>query len=626
MSKNFNYFNQLNAALLAGVEQLLGAAMVEPAEDLPTLVARTLTPTRNPRHGDFTSTVALQLAGQLRQAPQAVAAALLTQIPDLDFVSKITPVRGYLNFTFTPEIKTEIVKTILTAPMLPWGTGAISTYGEAGSVKSAILLEFVSANPTGPLHVGHGRAAVVGDVLGNILTFAGYPVHREYYVNDAGRQVQILATSVWFRYFSDESAPTLPEGLYQGDYLADLAQAPKIKSQLAQLTPPTRSSGNLSGEAGIDYFIEQFRTQFASPAAADDFVGTVAAAGLALIKTDLTRLGVAPYDCWFSEQSLHATGQLAHVISMLKKELPKNIFTAEGALWFRSTAYGDDKDRVLRRADGRWTYFAADLAYHADKLSRFPPVGMTWTFLNILGADHHGYTPRLAAAVAALAKATLKSPPTLKSLLIQFVGLVKDGVRIKNSTRAGNFLPLAQLMDEIGVDAARYFYLMRKNDQNFDIDLALAKEQSPNNPVYYLQYAHARAAGVLRAWEKEFNGVDWNPGAVDQPLPAVIAQANLSGLQSNPAALVLCQTLAEYPNLVQNVAETASVHLFVNYLNSLATAFHRYYDQTRILTNPDDPELPGRLALLGAAKIVLNAGLKLLGISAPAVMNKNPNN
>ena len=629
IDKAIDYRIQVAEALLAAARVVVGSARAPALEKLfvPENFLRTVGAPKNPAHGDYACGVAFQLAAALKKPPADIAQALIDNFISPASVATITAARGFVDITLTPAAKTQVVTDILSAGIAPGAGDALplAAYGRAKPTGKTVLLEFVSANPTGPLHVGHGRAAAVGDALARILDFAGLTVQREYYINDAGRQAEILATSAWLRYFRGFNGE-LPPGLYQGAYMAQLLEDSEVRMALESAQSPDWEalSGQIkdkSLDAGVDFLNSACQAAFGTPTAAAAFVGQMSAAGLALIKKDLAAFGIAPFTTWVSEQTLHQTGKIDLVVQQLKAQAPEYIYSADGALWLRTTQLGDDKDRVLQRQDGRWTYFAADLAYHADKLRRLTAQGQPSTLINILGADHHGYVPRLAGAVSLLPAGTMR--PNLEALMIQLVALIRDGVRIKMSTRAGDFIPLVELIDEIGRDSARYFYVMRKNDQHFELDLALAKSRNNKNPLFYLQYAHARAAGVFRTWHKKFGGVAiaaWERGEPPAPGLANILTASLEALSTDPAAVRLLDALRIFPTALATAATQRTVHSFANYLQDLAAALHNYYDKTRLLTTPNDPELPGRLALMLATKIMLRTGLTLLGVSAPEQM------
>ena len=562
-----------------------GCARVSPAAG-----AAAVQKPRDSRRGDFVCTAAIPLAAALKQNPRGVAEEILQKTALPDFVESADIAgAGYINIKIYAAAKLAVIGEILRR-------GA--DFGRAAAKNETILLEFVSANPTGPLHIGHGRAAAYGDSLAKILAFSGYEVRREYYVNDAGRQTDILAASVWLRYFLPETE-SLPEGAYQGDYLADIPAAkeflqPMPAPDLEKLRAEIRGK---SADETADILAAAMRAGFDSPARREEFIRTVAKSVLAMIKRDLDALKVAPFDCWFSERAMRGEDKIAAAITALRRG--DNIYEKDGALWFRATAFGDDKDRVLRRANGEFTYFAADIAYHHDKFSR--PARARLRLLNILGADHHGYITRLSAAMAALGH----DGKLLETQLIQFVALINDGRRAKMSTRAGEFVELTALVEEIGPDAARFFYVSRKNDQHLDFDIKLAMDKSRKNPVYYLQYAHARADAVLRKWEGDAES---------------LAAADCAPLAENPAALELCARLAAFPAAAARAAEDRAAHSLAAFLQELAGDLHNYYEQTRILAEPPDSAMEARLAALAAAKTVMQTGLGLLGMTAPERM------
>ena len=565
------------------------------ADACAELSSAAVSPIETPREkmrGDFACAAALQLARILKRPPPDIAAAILSRAALPDFVEEAKIEGGYINIKIKAISKLAIVDEVLSRG---------GDFGRGEDKNESVLLEFVSANPTGPLHVGHGRAAAYGDSLANILQFAGCKVMREYYVNDAGRQAEILAASVWLRRLLRERGrgEEIPAGAYRGDYLADVESEtrvlpppespPDVDRILADMRANSADrAGDILAAAMGESFPESARTAFVR--AVSDHV-------LAIIKTDLRLLGVRDFDNWFSEQSMHDKGLPDLAIDKIREHSPDALYEKDGALWFRATARGDSKDRVLRRADGRRTYFAADIAYHRDKFSR----GMS-RLINVLGADHHGYVPRLKAAVDALGCDSEK----METVLIQFVALVNQGQRMKMSTRAGEFVRLSELIKAIGKteaegkDAARFFYVSRKNDQHLDFDLRLAAERSRKNPVFYLQYAYARAASILRSWGGDVGA---------------LCGADLAALTQNPAAAALCARLAEFPVVISQAADDRAVHSLATFLQELAAAMHHYYEQTRILGETPDAGMRGRLALLAAAQTVLRNGLTLLGIS-----------
>ena len=550
---------------------------------------------RDRQHGDYACAAALTLAPLLKRPPAAIAAEILAHIQLPDFVESATIVGGYINIKIKTAAKLAIIGEILHRD---------KDFGRRTNHHETILLEFVSANPTGPLHIGHGRAAAFGDSLANILKFVGAEVWREYYVNDAGRQTDILAASVWLRYFLPP-ATDMPDGSYRGEYLC--AVLPAVQSFLQDLPPPSITTlfaqmKNHSADQAGDVLIAALHEGFVDVAARTAFVCAVSAAVLDMIKKDLTALAVAEFDAWFSERSLYTDEQLSAVIEQLRRRDADSIYEQDGALWFRAGARGDDKDRVLRRANGNYTYFTADIAYHHHKMSRPLAAGRQRRLINILGADHHGYVPRLRAAIDALGH----DSQLLETQLIQFVALVNGGQRIKMSTRGGEFVPLSELIEKTDSDAARFFYVCRKNDQHLDFDIKLATAKNRQNPVYYLKYAHARAAAVFRRWAGD---------------KQTLHNVDCASLSDNPAAMALCAILAAFPDAVATAAKERAVHLLAAFLQDLAAALHEYYESARIIGN--DSGMLARLALLSAAQTTIAIGLGLLGIGAPERMDKN---
>lgn len=549
---------------------------------------------RNPSHGDYACAIAMQLAGELRRPPPDIAADILRRAALPDFVEKADVVGGYINIRLTHAAKTAVIGEALRRG---------PDFGRGEDNRQTLLVEFVSANPTGPLHIGHGRAAAYGDSLANILDFAGFEVRREYYVNDAGLQSEVLAGSAWLRRFltDGEGQADMPHGAYRGEYLA--AALPAAEPFLKDAPAPDSGLSERMSAASTEEAASMLAAAARESMGADrvaKLADAVSGAVLDMIKADLQALNVK-FDRWFFEHELHDEGLPESAIEALREKDPGHIYEKDGALWFRSTQYGDDKDRVLRRANGQLTYFAADVAYHRDKLERDVSAERRLGLINVLGADHHGYVPRLSAAVAALGG----DPKILEAQIIQFVALLEDGRRVKMSTRAGEFVALSDLVAKAGADAARFFYVSRKNDQRLDFDIALAAKQSAQNPVYYLQYAHARAAAIFRKWGGDLaslTGVDCAPIAED------------------PAAMALCAQTGIFPSAVTDAAAERAPHLLANYLRELAAHMHDYYEKTRILAEPPDAAMTARLALLAAAQTALRNGLSLLGVSAPESM------
>ncbi|HNQ75127.1 MAG TPA: arginine--tRNA ligase [Pseudothauera hydrothermalis] len=576
---------------------LLRAALksVAPAQADATIV---LERPKQASHGDFATNLALQLAKPLRRNPRELAALLLAELPASPLVAKAEVAgAGFINFTLAAQAKTAVVREVLTR-------GA--DYGRGAHKGVKVQVEFVSANPTGPLHVGHGRGAAYGASLSDLLELAGYEVVREYYVNDAGRQMDILALSTWLRYLAFFGIQVeFPPNAYQGDYVIDMARelSDAHQDRFAKVTleqvlagtpglPPAERKDDAAvqqREAHLDALIANAKRLLG-----EDYAwvhGFALNEQLSDCREDLAEFGVR-FDKWFSEQSLFDTGLVERAIGQLEKA--GHIYVQDGAKWFRSTEFGDEKDRVVQRENGLFTYFASDIAYHLNKYERgFDRI------IDIWGADHHGYIPRVRGAIAALGL----PPEKLEVALVQFAVLYRNGQKTSMSTRAGEFVTLRQLRREVGNDACRFFYVLRKSDQHLDFDLDLAKSQSNENPVYYVQYAHARVCSVLAQWGGEV---------------AELCEADLGRLQ-NARELALCARLASYPELVQNAAADYAPHQIAFYLKDLAAEFHGWYNAERMLVDDEALKL-ARLALAAAVRQVLASGLKVLGVSAPASM------
>jgi len=549
-------------------------------------------------HGDYACNVALQLAKQLKRNPREIATALIDELPASPWVERVEIAgAGFINVFLKPNARYEVVRRILATRERYGG----STLGAGKKVQ----VEFVSANPTGPLHVGHGRGAAYGASLANVLEAAGFAVTREYYTNDAGRQMDILATSVWLRYLESggEHVP-FPPNAYQGEYVKAMA-AQIVASHGRKFMHP--AAGVLDGvpslpaaerddkeagterEAHLDALITATKRTLGEEYA---FIHHFALTEqLGDCREDLAEFGVT-FDRWFSEQSLFDTGMVERAMDKLAAS--GHLYEQDGATWFRSTLFGDEKDRVVRRDNGQFTYFAPDIAYHFDKFERGYDL-----VIDVWGADHHGYVPRVKGALQALGI----DPSRLTVALVQFAVLYRDGKKASMSTRAGQYVTLRELRSEVGKDAARFFYVLRKSDQHLDFDLDLAKSQSNENPVYYIQYAHARVASVLREWNGDI---------------ADLRGVDLSALDS-PAEIQLTQRLIDYPDALESAARDLAPHVIAFYLKDLAGDFHSYYNGTRFLVE-DEPVKLARLALAVAAQQVLKDGLALLGVSAPEKM------
>ena len=549
------------------------------AEEIPLSIERPA----NPEHGDYASNIALQLSKRLRRNPRQIAEEIAkASAPALAATGLFEPLTvagaGFLNIRVKPEAKLEVIRQVLEQG---------KDYGRVKTEKEeSIQIEFVSANPTGPLHVGHGRGAAYGDSLAKLLEFAGARVTREFYVNDAGRQMDILALSVWLRYLQMRNMDVpFPEEGYRGDYVRDIA------ARLANenLAGKADFSGVLpDADAEIDRLIDLAKTTLG-----DGWKRVhrfALEAMLADQREDLAAFRVS-FDHWSSEQALHDKGLIDKALRLLQAR--GHLFEQGGALWFRSSAFGDEKDRVVRRENGQYTYFASDIAYHLDKFERgFDRVIDVW------GADHHGYVPRVKGALEAFGL----DPGRLEIALVQFAVLYRNGEKVAMGKRSGEFVTLRELREEVGNDAARFFYVLRKSDQHLDFDLDLAKSESSDNPVYYVQYAHARVCSVFAQIER------W-----DFP-----KNLSLEPLKSD-RELLLAQRLAEFPELILTAARERAPHSLAFYLRELAAEFHSYYNAERILVD-DETLRSARLALSAAVRQTLANGLSLLGVSAPEKM------
>ncbi len=546
--------------------------------------------TRQKEHGDFASNVAMTLAKVAGKNPRELAALIVKAMPVDPSISKLEIAGpGFINVFLAEDARYTVLETIFSKG---------DQYGLAEpNSKQKIMVEFVSANPTGPLHVGHGRGAVYGDALARVLTAAGNTVEREYYVNDAGRQMQILATSLWIRYAQEAGlSVTLPSNAYQGDYIQTMAKELYAEYQAKFILEPNSLQAAQSGledEAALDALIESVKQQLGAEAYGVFFnkaLGSI----LDDIKDDLAGFGI-DYDTWYSEQSLFDSNKVSTVIDRLKAS--GDVVEKGGALWFLSTKYGDEKDRVVVRENGQPTYFASDIAYHYDKLARGFDLA-----INIWGSDHHGYIPRVKASMQALGL----DPEQLKVLLVQFAVLYRGGEKLGMSTRSGQFITLRELREEIGSDAARFFYTQRKSEQHMDFDLDLAKSKSNENPMYYVQYAHARISRIFTTANER--GI-----AIAAP-----QEADYSLLSGEHETAILKQ-LERFPELIVNAAANYEPHQITYYLRDLATAFHSWYNSSRFL-ELDDAERDAMLALCSAVRQVLRNGLMIIGVAAPTSM------
>ena len=521
------------------------------------------------KHGDFSSNIALQSARILKKPPMELAQAFIDavgrQLQSAGLEDRVERLEvkqpGFINFFLAGAAYYGILEQVFSEGeeygRTPLGQG------------QKIQIEFVSANPTGPLSVAHARQAAVGDCLGNILRFSGFDVTKEYYVNDEGNQINILGRSILARAreILGDAQAKFPEEGYQGEYIRDMARVFLAENGISCLSALESRLPEEFSRFGVSTLMN-------------------------VIQKELKDFGVQ-FDAWSYQSRVASDAQVGKTLSYLEEK--GFLYEKDGALWFRSTQFGDDKDRVLRKSDGAYTYFAPDIAYHQDKFSRgFDKV------VNIWGPDHHGYIPRISAAVEALGR----PPETLKVLIVQLATLYRDGQPVSMSTRRGQYISLQEVMDEVGVDAARFFFLMRSIKAHLDFDLELAKKETPENPVYYIQYAHARIHSVV-AKARELN-----LQARTRAFQALVQEEEQD----------LMTTIGRFADILQICCQQWDVFALVNYLLELATAFHRFYDKHRVV-DAEAPELSSeRLALIDATRIVLANGLRLVGVSAPTRM------
>ncbi len=529
--------------------------------DVPVIEVET---TKDQAHGDYASNLALVLASSLKQNPRHLAQTLVEGIENAGHVIRKVEIAGpgFINFFVADE---------------SWRSGLAEIEAQGEAYGSSLIgkgrrvqVEFVSANPTGPLHIGHARGAVVGDVIARILEKSGYSVFREYYINDAGNQMQNLGKSVYLRYAELLGREVdFPETCYQGDYIREIAR--EILAEEGNI--------HLDRNDAVPYFT--------------DYAGRIILAG---IKGDLAEFGVI-FDRYFSERELYEADKVSLLLKALEKE--GFVYSDGETLWFKSTALGDQKDRVVVRRSGEPTYFAADIAYHKDKLDRGFDL-----IIDVWGADHHGYIPRMTAGIQALGK----DKNSLKIVLVQLVNLLREGIPVAMSTRSGEFVTMREVIEEVGRDASRYNFLMRRSDSHLDFDLEVAKSQSNENPVYYVQYAHARISSILRLAEER-----------GLALPTY-AEVDLRKL-SLPEEMRLIKAIVRFPEVLEGAVRTLEPHRLTFYLNELAGEFHSYYNKNRVISS-DLPLVGARLYLVAAIRTVIKNGLAILGVSAPERMDK----
>ena len=566
---------------------------------------------RDSRNGHYASSAAMQLARKLKRRPADIAAEIVAGIPDNSLIGRLeTAGPGFVNIWLAPgALQAELGKIV--------AQGAAYGSGNLGEGRR-VLVEFVSANPTGPLHVGHGRHAALGDCLARLLEATGHKVWREYYVNDAGRQVEVLALSVWLRMAEQASGlDAFPQGAYRGKYVAELAarmtgELPEAAEAARQAKAPGGRASPPSGETTADKAAQQENApedddnpdrridaliRVARELLGEDLFSSIGRRAaewiLEDIRGDLADFGVR-FDSWQSERELVKGGEIEACL----EKLTGVTYRRDGALWFPAEKYGDEKDRVVVRADGRSTYFASDIAYHYGKRKRGADV-----LLDVLGADHHGYVDRVRAGLEALGE----PPSSLEVRLVQFVALYRGGERVAMSTRGGKFETLRNLREEVGVDAARFFYVSRAGEQHLDFDLDLARKQSNDNPVYYVQYAHARVASLFEKMRARGIGFSADEGR------------ERAGLLEHPREIDLMVALARLPETVEQAAVQRAPQVLAHFLMGLAQAFHGWYNHCKVLDAEQDLRC-ARLLLAQASGQVLRNGLGLLGVSAPRSM------
>jgi len=523
---------------------------------------------KNAEHGHFATNLPMALRGTQEKNPREIASVLKDQLQDVPGVFEKVDIAGpgFINFVLKSKQWYEELRTIVTLG---------NDYGRSQLGKgSRVVVEFVSANPTGPLHIGHGRGAALGDTLCRIFSFCGYEVASEFYINDAGRQIRLLGESIFSRWkqVKDPGYP-FPDDGYNGDYVFELARSVSEEVDLSKLEEEDAIS--TCARLGKEMMLEE-------------------------LKQDMELFRV-PFDVWFSEESLFKSGKIEKTLDELRKN--GHLYTKDGALWIKTLPYGDDKDRVLRKSDGEFTYFASDISYHIDKKER----GFSKA-INLWGADHHGYIPRMKAGL----EASNISGKWLSVMLIQLVKLWKGGQEIKMSKRSGSYVTLKELVEEVGIDAARFVFLSKHHDSALDFDIDLVKKQDSDNPVYYVQYAHARICSIFRKAEEE--GMDL-PRQPDPPLTGLVLDEEIS----------LMRMMAEFPILMEDVCRSLEPHRLTYYLTNLAALFHRYFNlgtkfpEHRIVTK-DRTLSEARLYLALGVKQIIGAGLELLGIHAPRKM------
>jgi arginyl-tRNA synthetase len=580
------------------ISLLADALQTIQTQSIPDLIIPetiTLQRCKDPSHGDLATNIALLLAKPLGKNPRDLAQMIVDAMANKSLLEKVEIAGpGFINFTLKQGQNNAVINQILQSDQ-PFG------HSQVGHQKP-IHFEFVSANPTGPLHVGHGRSAAFGSSLANILKAVGYKIHREYYVNDAGRQMRLLALSTWIRYMDLCETPVpMPEGIYMGTYMKDIAKdfyhLKGLAYAVSTKTLIPKIEAILQSGQENDRILDQYADlveDTISPSHYEDIKKFTLHTILDDIKDDLSEFGVH-YDSWFFESALFEEKLFEESIQLLKDG--GYTYEKDGALWFRATQLGDDKDRALIRSNGVPTYFASDVAYHLRSYKNFGAL------IDIFGADHHGYIPRLKAFLTGLGQ----DPNKLTVLLVQFAILYRGTEKISMSTRSGEFVTLRELRNEVGNDAARFFYIMRKPEQHLDFDLELAKSQSNENPIFYIQYAHARICSIFR----KLQDTHFDPSKAASP--------ESLALLTSPYEEALINQLAEYPETLDRAAKQYAPHLISHYCHTLAQCFHAYYNAEPILSAPVDIQ-NARLYLLKATQTLLAQAMALLGCHCPEQM------
>ena len=583
--------SELERLLREALRTLVPAVLPEPADESQVVVERA----RDPAHGDFASNIAMRLAKSARKNPRELAQSIVAALPaNTLIVSAEIAGAGFINFRLAKDAWFADLKSVAAQG---------DTYGRSKvGAGRKVMIEFVSANPTGPMHVGHGRGAAYGATLGNLLEATGHDLYREYYINDAGRQIDILAVSVYLRYLelAGESV-TFPSNGYKADYILPVAKALHARrgdalkrpgADVVRGAPPDAPAGDK--DKHIDGLIENSRRLLGAQEF-DAIVLFARDAMLADIRSDLDEFRVH-FDMWYSERDLNRSGAVDRAIEALRKS--GHMYTKDGAEWFKSTDYGDDEDRVVIRANGEKTYFASDIAYHYDKRQRGHDL-----LIDVWGADHHGYVTRVRGALMALGA----PGDCFEVTLMQLVSLFRGGEKLSMGKREGNFVTLRDLRTEVGNDACRFFYLMRSHDQALDFDLELAKSRSNENPVYYVQYAHARVSSVMKELAARSFTYDAAAGAASLALLA------------NTHEQIVITALSKYREIVEQAALNRAPHALVHYLRDLANTLHTYYNAEKWIVE-DAALRNARITLVLAVQQVIRNGLGILGVSAPESM------